>query len=315
MKNRNLFLLLLLSSLWGPSFLFIKIAVVDFPPMTLVAIRLSVAAVILYAILRLSGRTLPMDWAFWRKFLIMGFFANAFPFTLFSFGEQFADSGAASILNGATPIFTVLIAHFFIFDERLTGARLGGVLIGFVGILLIFFPDFQALLRGEGLQGGMATLGLLSFIGAAACYGVAIVYGRLKLRGLPPLVGPAAQLICSSALILPFSLFFDRPFSLSPGWPAIGAALVLGVFGTAFAYLVYYRLVDSAGATFISLVTYLLPPIGVILGIAFLNEQPGWYSLAGLALIIAGVMVVNGTVTAAWNRFRRMNAAAASRTV
>lgn len=307
LKNRNLLLLLLLAALWGPSFLFIKIAIEDFPPMTLVTIRLMVAAIVLYGILRLNGKSLPRGWNFWKKFFIMGLFANALPFTLFSFGEQYADSGAASILNGTTPIFTVLIAHFFVSDERLSLPRLGGVLIGFIGILLIFFPDFQALLRGHGLIGGMATVGLIVFILAAACYGIAIVYGRLQLRGLPPLVGPAAQLICSSAMILPVALIFEAPFQLTPGLPAIGSALVLGFFGTAMAYLVYYKLIDSAGATFISLVTYLLPPIGVVLGVVFLGEQPGWHSLAGLTLIIMGVMVVNGTFATTWKRLRGLN--------
>ena len=309
MKHRNILLLLLLASLWGPSFLFIKIAIEDFPPMTLVAIRLTVAAIVLYTILRVNGKNLPAGWNFWKKFLIMGFFANALPFTLFSFGEQFADSGAASILNGTTPIFTVLIAHFFVSDERLNLSRLGGVLAGFMGILLIFFPDFRALLRGEGFQGGMGTIGLLAFIGAAACYGVGIVFGRLQLRGLPPLVGPAAQLICSAGMILPLALIIEQPFHLTPGLPAIGSSLVLGLFGTAMAYLVYYRLIDSAGATFISLVTYLLPPIGVVLGVIFLDEKPGWYSLVGLAFIILGVMVVNGTLTTTWKRIRGLSTA------
>lgn len=307
LKNRNLLLLLLLAALWGPSFLFIKVAVQDFPPMTLVAIRLTTAAIVLYAILRLNGKNLPAGWDFWKKFFIMGFFANALPFTLFSFGEKFADSGAASILNGTTPIFTVLIAHYFVSDERLDSARLGGVLVGFVGILLIFFPDFQALLRGEGLSGGMATVGLLAFIVASACYGISIVYARLNMRGLPPLVGPTAQLIAAAILILPIALIFEKPYLLTPGLPAIGSSLVLGFFGTAMAYLVYYRLIDSAGATFISLVTYLLPPIGVILGVVFLHEKPGWYSLIGLSFIILGVMVVNGTVATIWKRIRGLS--------
>jgi len=309
LKNSNLFWLIVLASLWGPSFLFIKIAVEDFPPMTLVSIRLGVAAIVLYAILRFNGGKLPSGWTFWKKFLIMGFFANAFPFTLFSFGEQFADSSAAAILNGTTPIFTVLIAHFLISDERMNLSRLAGVSVGFVGILLIFFPEFQALLRGEGFQDGSGTLGLLSFIGAAASYGVAIAYGRLHLRGLPPLVGPAAQLICSAGMILPAALLFEQPFNLTPGFPAIGSSLILGFFGTAMAYLVYYKLIDSAGATFISLVTYLLPPIGVVLGVIFLNEIPGWYSLGGLVLIILGIMVVNGTAATTWKRLRGMSAA------
>lgn len=309
MKNRNLLLLLLLAALWGPSFLFIKVAVEKFPPMTLVAIRLSVASLMLYGFLRLNGKNLPTGWSFWKKFFIMGFFANALPFTLFSFGEQFADSGAASILNATTPLFTVIFANFFVADERFTFSRLGGVLLGFSGILLVFLPDFQALLRGEGLTGRMATIGLLAFILASSSYGISIVYARLNLRGLPPLIGPTAQLIAASLLILPVALLVEKPFHLTPGIPALGSLLALGFFGTALAYIVYYKLIDFAGATFISLVTYLLPPIGVVLGVIFLHEQPGWYSLVGLSLIILGVMIVNGLAATTWKRLRDLSTA------
>lgn len=293
MKNSNLFLLLILSVLWGPSFLFIKVAVEDFPPLTLVAIRLTLAALLLFGFLRMSGRTLPSGWSFWGKFIVMGFFANALPFVLFSFGEQFTDSGVASILNGTTPIFTVVLAHFFVPDERLTVNRLSGVLIGFAGIGLIFLPDLLSLLSGEGLRSAAQMLGMLAFITASASYGVGMVYSRMKLRGLPPLVGPAAQLICSAAMVVPVALIVDRPFSLTPGLPAVLSAGILGIFGTAAAYLVFYRMLDTAGPTFISLVTYLLPPFGLVLGIIFLAERPGWYSFAGLALILLGVMQVN----------------------
>jgi len=293
MRNSNLFLLVLLAMLWGPSFLFIKIAVAEIPPLTLVAIRLSLAAVFLYAILKIAGRSLPRGWDEWKKFVFMGFFANSLPFVLFSFGEQFADSGAASVLNGTTPLFTVILAHSLIEDERLTANRFAGVLIGFLGILLIFFPDLLRLINGQALDSTGAVVGLLAFIAASVCYGIAIVYGRMRLRGLPPLVGPAAQLICAAVIVLPVSLLVDRPFDLAPSAPAALSATALGIFGTAFAYLVYYRLVDQAGATFISLVTYLLPPIGVILGVLILDEEPGIYALAGMAAIIGGVMLVN----------------------
>lgn len=292
MKNKNV-LLLLLAIIWSPSFLFIKVAVRDIPPLTLVAIRLSLAAIFLYLALRITGRKLPAGWGDWKRFIVMGFFANALPFVLFSFGEQFADSGAASILNGTTPIFTVILAHLLISDERLTGNKLAGVLIGFAGILVIFNTDFIHLFSGQGLQGGRETIGLAAFLVASLSYGVGMVYGRLKLRGLPPLVGPAAQLICSATMVLPIALIVDKPFSLSPGVPALISVAILGIFGTAVAYLIYYRLLDHAGAVFISLVTYLLPPAGVILGMVFLDETPGWYSFAGMFLIIAGVMIVN----------------------
>lgn len=293
MRNRNLLLLLLLAVLWGPSFVFIKIAVLEIPPLTLVAIRLSLAAVFLYGMLRLNRKKLPGGWEFWKKFVFMGFFANALPFVLFSFGEQHADSGAAAILNGTTPIFTVILAHFLISDERINLNRILGVLVGFSGILVIFLPDLLRIFRGEGFGGSTQYLGLLAFVVASFSYGIAMVFGRLNLRGLPPLVGPTAQLICSATMIVPLSLIVDRPFTISPSLPALLSAATLGIFGTAFAYLIYYRLVDSAGATFISLVTYLLPPIGLVLGMIFLDEEPLWFSFAGMLLILAGVMIVN----------------------
>ncbi len=300
MKNKNWTMLLILAALWGPSFLFIKIAVHDFPPLTLVAARLVIGAGLLYGILRLRGQTLPRGWRAWRKFVFIGFFANALPFSLFSIGEQFTDSGPAAILNGTTPIFTVIFTHFLISDEKLTPGKIGGVLISFGGILLLFLPEFQTLLRGESLKGPLATWGLLAFLAASICYGVSLTFGRLHLRGLPPLVGPTAQLICASVMMLPVALVVERPFNLSPGAPAVYSMLALAVFGTALAYLVYYRLVDTASATFISLVTYILPPVGIVLGAVFLHEQPGWYALAGCGLIIFGVMIVNGVFTNFW---------------
>jgi drug/metabolite transporter (DMT)-like permease len=293
MKNKNVLLLLLLATLWGPSFLFIKVAVVEIPPLTLVAIRLTLAAVFLYGILRASGRSLPRGWDFWQKFLIMGWFANALPFVLFSFGEQYADSGSASILNGTTPIFTALFAHLMIPEEKVDTNRLIGVVVGFLGILMIFYPDAAHLFSGEAFSRGSETIGQIAFLVASLSYGIGIVYSRRKLRGLPPLVGPAAQLICSAGMVLPLATIVDQPWSLRPSAPAALSAIALGLFGTAFAYLVYYKLIDSAGATFISMVTYLLPPFGVILGMVFLAESPDWYAFAGMALILAGVMIVN----------------------
>jgi len=304
MKYKTWLLLLLLGGMWGPSFLFIKIALVDIPPFTLVAFRLTLAAGVLHLVLRVQGTKLPTGWSIWRKFIFMGFFASALPFVLFSVGEQFNDSGAAAIINGSTPIFTVIFAHFLIAEERLSGQKLAGTMIGFAGILMLFWDKFLGLLGGNGLQGGSATLGLVAFVGASMCYGISMVFSRLKLRGLPPLVGPVMQLTTASIMILPIALIVERPFALSPHAPSLLAATVLSLFGTALAYILYYRLVELATATFLSLVTYLIPPIGVILGIIFLQENPGWHALLGLLLILLGVMTVNGVVKTAWQRMR-----------
>jgi drug/metabolite transporter (DMT)-like permease len=296
MKQRNFILLLLLASMWGPSFLFIKVAVEHYPPLTLVAIRLGVAAISLFAFLKLSGGSLPRGWNLWGKFIFVSFFANSLPFALFSFGEQFADSGSAAILNGTTPIFTILFAHYMISEERLSARAAVGVVIGFIGVLTIFVRELFDLVSGSPLADPKAMLGMAAFVGASICYGLAIAFGRKYLRGLPPLVGPASQLIAASVTTIPIALMIERPFNLTPTPAATISLLVLGIWGTAFAYLVFYKLVDSASATFLSLVTYLLPPIGLILGVLVLGEQPGWNAYTGTLLIVFGVMIVNGTL-------------------
>jgi drug/metabolite transporter (DMT)-like permease len=284
---RNFTWLLLLASLWGPSFLFIKVAVGEIPPLTLVTGRVGIAAILLYIVLRIQGRNLPKFGPIWQHFAVVGFFSNALPFTLFSWGEIHIDSALAAILNGTTPLFTIILAHLFIADDRMTPVKVMGTLLGFGGLALLIAPSL--------FQGVHATTwGLMAVTVAAASYGVAIVYTRKNLRGLPPLVGPTAQLVMATVYILPLSLFIERPFNLPvPSWPALGSILSLSMVGTALAFVVYYHSLEKMSATNLSMVTYLVPVIGVILGIVVLNEQPGWNAYAGCALILSGVMVVN----------------------
>lgn len=288
MKIKNLLLLILLAALWGPSFLFIKVAVSEIPPLTLVLGRVSIAAVLLTLFLWAQGKTLPHSRTVWRHLAVMGFVHNTIPFVLFGWGEQYIDSAMASILNGTTPLFTIILAHYFIADDRLTPAKLMGVLIGFAGLLLLITPSLT-----DGVQ--VTTWGLLAVALAAALYGVAIVYSRNHLRGLPPLVAPAGQMIMATIYLLPLSLLVDRPFSLPPlSLPVLGSMLALGVLGTAVAFVVYYRLLETAPASYVSMTTYLIPVFGVILGMLVLKEQLTWHSYAGFALILLGVMIVNG---------------------
>ncbi len=288
MKLKNFLLLILLAALWGPSFLFIKVAVVEIPPLTLVLGRVGLAAVLLTVFLLVQGKSLPRSRTVWRHLAVMGLVHNAIPFVLFGWGELYIDSALASILNGTVPLFTIVLAHYFVADDRLTPAKLIGVLIGFGGLLLLMTPTF-----GDGLQG--STLGLVAVTLACLLYGVAIVYSRNNLRGLPPLVAPAGQMIMATIYLLPLSLLVDRPFSLAlPTLPAIGSMLALGVLGTAVAFVVYYRLLETAPASYVSMTTYVIPVFGVILGVLVLNEQLTWHAYAGFALILLGVMIVNG---------------------
>lgn len=300
MKLRNFLLLILLASLWGPSFLFIKVAVAGIPPLTLVAGRVGLAAVLLYAFLRWQGRSLPRSRSVWKHIAFVALFHNALPFVLFGWGEQYIDSALASILNGTTPLFTIVLAHFFVADDRLTGAKAAGVLLGFGGLLLLIAPSLA-----DGLQ--VTTLGLLAVALASAFYGVAIVYTRNHMRGLPPLVAPTAQMIMATVYVLPFSLLVERPFTLpAPSLASLGSLLALAILGTAVAFIVYYRLMENADPSYVSMVTYVIPVIGVILGVVILNERLTWHAYAGCALILLGVIIVNGVIKdVSWRRLRR----------
>jgi drug/metabolite transporter (DMT)-like permease len=297
MGFRNFLWLVFLASLWGPSFLFIKVAVGEIPPLTLVFGRVGLASLLLYFILRLQGGNLPKFGHIWKHFAVVGFFSNALPFILFSWSEQYIDSALAAILNGTTPLFTIVLAHFFIADDQMTPVKVMGTLLGFGGLVLLIAPSL--------LEGVHATTGgSIGVTMAAASYGVAIVYTRQNLRGLPPLVAPTAQLTVATLYLLPLSLFIEQPFRQPlPSWPAIGSLLSLSIFGTALAFVVYYRLLEKASATYVSMVTYLLPVIGVILGVIILNEQLGWNVYTGCGLILLGVMVINGVFRSiSWRR-------------
>jgi drug/metabolite transporter (DMT)-like permease len=227
MKLKNFLWILLLAAIWGPSFLFIKIAVQELPPITLVAVRVGLASLTLYLILRAQGRNLPRLGRVWRHFAFMGLFANALPFVLFSWGELYVDSALASILNGTTPIFTVILAHFLVADDRMTPTKLVGTLLGFGGLLIIVAPTLAAGIRAE-------TLGLLAMATAAVCYAVTIIYSRRHLRGLQPLVAPTAQLLMATLFLLPISLVLDQPYTLPlPSLPVIGAILALSLSSNA----------------------------------------------------------------------------------
>ncbi len=286
---RNLLTLFLLGALWSPSFLFIKLGLEGFPPFTVATLRVGIAGFLMWSFLRISGHTLPRTWRVWRHFLLLGVFGNAIPFSLFALGETRADSAPAAILNSTTPIFTVLLAHLFIHDERLERRRVAGVGIGFVGIVVLFLPE----MKGGFLRSGQ-FLGYVAFTMAALCYGITNVYIRRHLRGIPGKVSSTAQLLCATAFLLPVSLIVESPWTARPGLVSVAAIVALAVFGTAVALTFFFELLRRSSATFVSMVTYIIPPGGIVLGAVILDEHIGWNHLAGCALILAGVMVVNG---------------------
>lgn len=306
MRLKNFMWLALLSCLWGPSFLFIKVAVTEIPPLTLVTGRVGVAAALLYLVLRAQGQRLPRFGRVWGHLAVMGLLNNAVPFLLISWGEQYVDSALAAILNGTMPLFTIILAHFFVADDRMTPAKLVGVLAGFGGLLLLIAPSLV-----EGVHA--TTWGLTAVAIASASYALSAVYARNHLRGASPIV-PTAQLMLATLYLLPLALAVERPFNLPlPSWPALGSLLALAVLGTAMALVLYYHILNRTSPTFLSMVTYLLPVFGVILGVVVLDERLSWNAYAGCGLILFGVMVVNGVFRVLpWQRLARREFAGTS---
>ncbi|UXX80249.1 DMT family transporter [Reichenbachiella carrageenanivorans] len=290
MKLKNLLLLLVLATLWGPSFLFIKIAIVEISPITLAALRIGLAAILLHIWLFIKGYEFNRSWTFWKHVTVAGFFAQALPFALINWGEQYIDSSIASILNGLTPLATVVIANFAIADERMTVERIVGTTLGFIGLLVLVSPN---LVSGADAS----VLGIVAVAIAAVSYGVGLVYSRLYLIKEKPLYAPSSQLLVAAAYLIPFALLVEGPVAWATlSWGAIGSLLVLGTFGTALAFVIYYKILTSASASYLSLVTYLMPIYGVALGIIFLDEILAVEAIIGAVLILLGIMIANQTI-------------------
>ncbi|MEP5611414.1 MAG: DMT family transporter [Cyclobacteriaceae bacterium] len=287
MKNKNLFLLILLASCWGPSFLFIKIAVAEVSPMMVAGLRIAVGAAVLNVILLFRRERLPTNLHFWKKIFIAGFFAQALPFTLINWGEQFVDSSIASLLNGLTPLSTIVLAQLMLKDEKMTQNKLKGVVLGLLGLAILVAPSLVAGVTGT-LQG------ILAITLAAISYGVGLVYIRKELLDIPVMHAPAAQLLSVSIYLLPIAFFNAPQFSLlTVSGGALASIAILGVFGTAIAFMLYFKLLERTSAGYVSMVTFLMPIYGVILGIIFLDEPITLWMLLGAISILSGISVVN----------------------
>ena len=277
----------LLGCIWGSSFLWIKIAVGEIGPATLAAIRLFVGLIGLLLVTRLQRQAFPRTAAYLPAYLFMGAFNTAIPFILIPWGETRIDSGLAAILNATVPLFTIVIAHFWLSDERFTPTRLAGLLIGFAGVVLLMSRDLGAGAIARGIWGQVAVLA------ASLSYAVAATFSRRHLRGHPPLL-QATMVVLFADLFAWLTVFAgERPVRL-PALPVTWFALIwLGVLGSCSAYLLYFYLINAWGPTRASLVTYVFPVIGLLLGLIFLNEHADWRLLAGSGLVVAGIAVVN----------------------
>jgi len=280
-------LLILLSVLWGGAFYFAKVAVLEIPTLTLVFGRVAIAAAVLLVLTQLMRTPLPRDRETWQILGVMAVLNNVLPFTLIVWAQIHISVGLASILNATSPLFSVFVAHALTADDKLSGGRVVGLIAGFIGVVLLIGPDLLGEL-GAHLWAQIACL-------AAACsYAFGAVYSR-RLRGLQPITVATGQLTMSAVLLLPIVLIFDTPgIVMSVSRAALWALLALAVLSTAFAYLIYFRLIARAGATNALLVTFLIPVSAILLGMALLSEQLALHQLAGMIAIFAGLAAIDG---------------------
>lgn len=287
MGPREWGLLLLLSGLWGGSFFFGKVAVGEWPPLMVVQARCALAAAALYLVLRARGLDLKVGGAMWRNFFGMGLLNNLIPFCLIFWSQTQLPSGLSAILNATTPVFGVLVAHCFGQNERATPLKLAGVLAGLCGVAILMGPDALA-----GFSGPL--LAQLAGLGAALSYGFSGLYGR-RFRELPPLVTATGQLTATSMMMLPIVLIFAPPWDLPlPSLQAAGALVGLALVSTALAYVIFFQIMQRAGATNAMLVTFLIPVSAILLGVGLLGESLLPRHFAGMAAIFAGLALIDG---------------------
>lgn len=297
MTYRDWGLLLLLSFLWGGAFFFAAVAVRELPPLTVVLSRTGLASLALALLLRFRRGDWPLRGRAVPAFLIMGISNNLLPFSLLFWAQTMIPSGLASILNATTPIFSIVVAHLLLADERMTSNKAIGIAFGFLGVVVLLGGD---LMDGKGF----ALTGMLACLGAALSYGLAGTYGRgFRSMGLSATQVAFGQLAATTLMMVPIASLIDRPWNLPvPGLSVLASMLALAVASTALAYVIFFRLLASAGAVNTALVTLLIPVSAILLGAVFLEETLAVRHYAGMALIGAGLLAVDGRVFDAMKR-------------
>ncbi|HLE05285.1 MAG TPA: DMT family transporter [Anaerolineales bacterium] len=288
MKSRAWLAFGALSVIWGSSFLWIKIAVQELGPFRLVALRLLFGVIGLLIAGRLTKQPLRLSRKQLPAYLVLALFNTALPFTLISWGETRIDSGMASVLNGTVPLFTLVIAHFWLQDERITLPRTLGLLIGFGGVAVLVGQNFDLSRILEG-----SSLGQLAVLAASASYATGLTLTRKQFRGRPPVTQATLVVLLSDLILWAGAFAFESPVRL-PGLSLTWIALLwLGFLGTGLAYLLYFYLINEWGSTRTSVVTYTMPVIGVILGVVFLQESLSVSLILGVGLVLTGIGFVN----------------------
>ena len=277
----ELALLLLLATLWGASYTFIKLGVATIPPVTLIAARTLIAGVLLLLIMRWRGLAMPMEAATWRRFLFQACLNSVIPWTLIAWGERLVDAGLATILNSAAPIFTFLLTVLVTRHEAATPRKLFGVVAGMAGICLIVGVDaFHGIGRGLWAE--------IAIVAATICYAGAAIFSR-GFKDLDPMAPAAGSLLAGAAILIPASLAVEQPWTLAPSASSILALLGLAVFSTAAAFVIYFRLIQTLGSVGTTAQAYLRVPIGVAIGVTFLDERLSSTAWIGLACVVVGV--------------------------
>jgi drug/metabolite transporter (DMT)-like permease len=282
-------LLITLSVLWGGSFFFVGVVVDALPPFTIVVLRVGLAALALHVVVRAMGLRMPTDRRLWAAFFCMGLLNNVVPFSLIVWGQTHIASGLASILNATTPLFSVIVAHFLTNDETMTRGRLTGVAVGFAGVVLMVGP--------EALQSlGTSILGQIAVLTAALSYAFAGIFGRrFRTLGVSPAVTATGQLTASTVMVIPLAVAIDRPWTLPmPTLEIWGAVCGLALCSTALAYIVYFRVLATAGATNVLLVTFIIPASAILLSTTLLGEQLELKHFAGMGFIGLGLATIDG---------------------
>jgi drug/metabolite transporter (DMT)-like permease len=280
-------LLLILATLWGSSYSFIKVGVETVPPMTLTAGRTLIGAAVLALIIRMRGIAWPRDAMSWRRLYFQGVLNGVLPFTLVAWAEITVDASLATILNSTTPLFAYLFTVAVFRQETLTARHLAGVLAGLAGVCLV--------VGLEALQGlGRELVSQLALIAAAVCYGTAAIFGR-RLGHLDPMMSAAGTMLCAASIMLPLSLVFDRPWTLNPSAASVGSVVFLGVVSTALAYTINFRLLQTLGSVGATAQAYIRVPIGVAIGVAWLGEVLSPTVWIGLVCVVAGVAAMTMT--------------------
>ncbi len=273
----------------GRRFFFNAVAVKELPVLTVVVARVALAALVLLAAMKLAGVTMPTGRRVWAAFFAMGLLNNAIPFSLIVWGQSHIASGVASILNASTPLFTVVLAHVLTADEKMTGGRLVGVVAGSVGVAVM--------IGGDAVQSlGTNVVAQFACVAAAISYAFAGIFGRrFRAMGIAPMATATGQLVASSILLVPVMLVIDSPWSLpAPSAKAVGALIAIATLSTALGYVLYFRILATAGATNLLLVTFLIPVSAILLGVAALSETLQARHIAGMAMIGIGLAAIDG---------------------